>query len=161
MRAIRRAERQHFKSERERAINEAAAKAEEVFRTEGKLPEIPAEHISTTVRAKIAMQKQKRDVAVVGEEEEEEEESNALLSDLGTTSNDTTEVVVEDMEHLQLTLQEAFFLSWALDCLEILQPSTVRFELYFRFKSYRGKIYLLLNSKRGYTCLRKTPGEHF
>ena len=160
MRAIRRAERQHFKSERERAINEAAAKADEVFRTEGKLPEIPAEHISTTVRAKIALQKQKRNAAVVGEEEEEEE-SNALLSDLGTKSNDTTEVVVEDMEHLQLTLQEAFFLSWALNCLEILQPSTVRFKLYFSVKSYRGKIYLLLNSKRGYTYLRKTPGEHF
>jgi tRNA-splicing endonuclease subunit Sen2 len=38
-----------------------------------------------------------------------------------------TGVEVEDMEHLQLTLHEAFFLSWALCCLEILHPSTVRY----------------------------------
>jgi tRNA-splicing endonuclease subunit Sen2 len=32
----------------------------------------------------------------------------------------------EDMEHLQLTLPEAFFLAWALDCLSISHPKTVR-----------------------------------
>lgn len=30
-----------------------------------------------------------------------------------------------DMEHLQLTLSEAFFCSWALGCLKILDPATV------------------------------------
>ena len=30
------------------------------------------------------------------------------------------------MEHLQLTLQEAFFLTWSLGCLRVLDPSTVR-----------------------------------
>lgn len=39
-------------------------------------------------------------------------------------AEEKAEVEVEDMEHLQLTLQEAFFLSWSLDCLSILDPST-------------------------------------
>jgi hypothetical protein len=30
------------------------------------------------------------------------------------------------MEHMQLTLAEAFFLAWALDCLTIDHPETVR-----------------------------------
>ncbi len=32
---------------------------------------------------------------------------------------------LEDVEHLQLTLQEAFFLIWNLDCLTVLDPHTV------------------------------------
>lgn len=32
---------------------------------------------------------------------------------------------LEDVEHLQLTLQEAFFLLWNLDCLTVLDPATV------------------------------------
>lgn len=32
---------------------------------------------------------------------------------------------IQDLEHLQLSLQEAFFLVWALDCLTILHPQTV------------------------------------
>ncbi|KAJ9093612.1 hypothetical protein QFC19_008279 [Naganishia cerealis] len=31
---------------------------------------------------------------------------------------------VEDLEHLQLNLEEAFFLSWALGCLEVVDPKT-------------------------------------
>ncbi|KAG1741114.1 hypothetical protein EDB19DRAFT_1895186 [Suillus lakei] len=31
---------------------------------------------------------------------------------------------IQDLEHLQLSLQEAFFLAWALDCLTILHPET-------------------------------------
>lgn len=49
-------------------------------------------------------------------------ESNSLVGSLADTGVD-----VEDMEHLQLSLQEAFFLAWALGCLEILHPSTVRY----------------------------------
>lgn len=33
---------------------------------------------------------------------------------------------LEDVEHLQLTLQEAFFLIWTIDCLTVLDPVTVR-----------------------------------
>lgn len=32
---------------------------------------------------------------------------------------------LEDVEHLQLTLSEAFFLLWNLDCLTVLDPHTV------------------------------------
>lgn len=32
---------------------------------------------------------------------------------------------VEDLEHLQLTLQEAFFLAWSFGCLSVLDPKTV------------------------------------
>lgn len=34
-------------------------------------------------------------------------------------------IIPEDMEHLQLTLQEAYFLCWGLGCLRILDPSSV------------------------------------
>ena len=33
---------------------------------------------------------------------------------------------LEDLEHMQLTLAEAFFLTWALGCLNIHHPKTVR-----------------------------------
>jgi tRNA-splicing endonuclease subunit Sen2 len=33
---------------------------------------------------------------------------------------------LEDQEHMQLTLAEAFFLTWALGCLNIYHPKTVR-----------------------------------
>ena len=46
----------------------------------------------------------------------EEEQDKSVLED---------EEPLEDVEHLQLTLQEAFFLCWGLDCLTILDPSTV------------------------------------
>jgi tRNA-splicing endonuclease subunit Sen2 len=32
---------------------------------------------------------------------------------------------VEDLEHLQLNLEEAFFLSWAVGCLDVINPKTV------------------------------------
>jgi tRNA-splicing endonuclease subunit Sen2 len=35
------------------------------------------------------------------------------------------EAPLEDVEHLQLTLQEAFFLLWNLNCLSVLDPQTV------------------------------------
>ena len=34
---------------------------------------------------------------------------------------------IVDVEHLQLTPQEAFFLIWCFDCLSVLDPHTVRF----------------------------------
>lgn len=34
-------------------------------------------------------------------------------------------LALEDMEHLQLTLQEAYFLCWGLGCLKIVDPDTV------------------------------------
>lgn len=40
---------------------------------------------------------------------------------------DEDEGPLEDVEHLQLTLPEAFFLCWALDCLTVLDPKSVCF----------------------------------
>lgn len=34
-------------------------------------------------------------------------------------------IEVEDLEHLQLNLEEAFFLSWAVGCLSVINPATV------------------------------------
>jgi tRNA-splicing endonuclease subunit Sen2 len=36
-------------------------------------------------------------------------------------------IEVEDLEHLQLNLEEAFFLSWAIGCLDVIHPATVSF----------------------------------
>ena len=36
---------------------------------------------------------------------------------------------IVDVEHLQLTTQEAFFLIWCFDCLSVLNPHTVCFHL--------------------------------
>jgi tRNA-splicing endonuclease subunit Sen2 len=35
-------------------------------------------------------------------------------------------IVVQDFEHLQLNLEEAFFLSWAIGCLKVIHRRTVR-----------------------------------
>jgi len=37
---------------------------------------------------------------------------------------------IVDVEHLQLTPQEAFFLIWSFDCLSILSPCTVCFRTF-------------------------------
>ncbi|KAF8310093.1 hypothetical protein DL93DRAFT_2214408 [Clavulina sp. PMI_390] len=115
--AQRRAERKHFKAERERAVAEAAAHAEAVFQAEGKLVEAPAEHISTTS-------------ATATSEPQNDSASATPPSQSVEGDAEDTEVIVpdieevDDVEHLQLSLQEAFFLSWALDCLAILDPAT-------------------------------------
>lgn len=45
----------------------------------------------------------------------------------GLHDADEDEAPLEDVEHLQLTLPEAFFLCWALDCLTVLDPKSVCF----------------------------------
>ena len=47
-----------------------------------------------------------------------------------TFSTDADEPI-EDVEHLQLTLQEAFFLAYALDCLTVYDADTVRLLFFF------------------------------
>lgn len=39
---------------------------------------------------------------------------------------ETEDNIEENVEHLHLTLQEAFFLIWSLDCLILIDPTTVR-----------------------------------
>ncbi|KAF8603765.1 hypothetical protein BDV93DRAFT_441685 [Ceratobasidium sp. AG-I] len=48
----------------------------------------------------------------------------AATSSQSTPSLEEEILALEDMEHLQLTLQEAYFLSWGLGCLKVIDPDT-------------------------------------
>lgn len=113
--AKRREERKLFKSERAQAIAAAAAEAEAVFAAQGRPPTPPAENISTAVRANMA---QRIPLAGGGEVIQ-------LRDPISDPTPDEDVPPPENMEHLQLTLQEAFFLSWGLDCLQVLEPESV------------------------------------
>ncbi|KAJ3869008.1 hypothetical protein EV359DRAFT_70182 [Lentinula novae-zelandiae] len=111
IREKRRADRKQFKLDRAAAIAKVAAEAETIFETEGRVvvpalfgPEIPS---GATWKPKTA---------------ESERESS------GSLENAEKEELLEDMEHLQLTLSEAFFLAWNFDCLTILDPETACFD---------------------------------
>uniref|UniRef100_A0A0W0F357 tRNA-splicing endonuclease subunit Sen2 n=1 Tax=Moniliophthora roreri TaxID=221103 RepID=A0A0W0F357_MONRR len=104
----RRVERRQFKIDRARAIAAVAAEAEAIFETEGRVvvpalsgPEIPSG----------ATWKPSADF-----------DSTQFLADRPIPPVEDN--LIEDIEHLQLTLYEAFFLTWNLDCLSILDPDT-------------------------------------
>lgn len=107
LREKRRADRIQFKLDRAAAIAAVAAEAETIFETEGRVivpalsgPAIPS---GATWKPKPV--------------ETEAEQSNEV-------EKDEIEQDMEDMEHLQLTLAEAFFLAWNFDCLTILDSDT-------------------------------------
>ena len=104
----RRAERKQFKFERAQAIAAAAAEAEAAF-AEGRV--ISTEETRTSIPS-AATWKPSPSIR-----------NAALLPEDGT---DLDAEPPEDMEHMQLTLPEAFFLAWALDCLSIYYPKMVR-----------------------------------
>jgi tRNA-splicing endonuclease subunit Sen2 len=109
--AKRRAERKQFKLDRARAIASAVADAEAAF-AEGRI--IPAEEAKASIPSAATWKP-----------------SNTTRHIAPSPSNHVQETTdfsaesPEDMEHLQLTLPEAFFLAWALDCLTIYHPKTV------------------------------------
>jgi tRNA-splicing endonuclease subunit Sen2 len=112
MTAKRRAERKQFKIDRARAIAAVAAEAEAVFETEGRVvvpalsgPAIPS--AATWKPAPAATEPPDTPVNPLSEVPLEDEEPP------------------EDLEHLQLTLPEAFFLLWNLNCLTVTDPHTV------------------------------------
>ena len=107
--ARRRAQRKQFKLDRARAIAAVAEEAEAVFAAEGQVtmpalsgPAIPS---GATWRPSQPL-------------------DNPLPEPV-----DQKEEPPEDIEHLQLTLQEAFFLAWAIDCLTILDSRSVSMRL--------------------------------
>jgi tRNA-splicing endonuclease subunit Sen2 len=65
-----------------------------------------------------------------GESIKEQFQNQATSLELNVDTNEEEtqqeEEPLEDVEHLQLTLQEAFFLIWNFDCLTVLDPLTVR-----------------------------------
>lgn len=112
--AKRRAERKQFKLDRAKAMAAAAAEAEAAFQ-QGRIVSAIYAADGTRMIPSAATWKPKddtqpdEDVSQVEEDDGEDEEEP-----------------IENVEHLQLTLQEAFFLLWNLDCLSILNPDDVR-----------------------------------
>ena len=141
--ARRRSERKQFKLDRARAIAAAAAEAEAAFKERGEVvvpalsgPNIPS---AATWRPAQAAGSSTEGIPITqgGSASETEDSSFAGTSPAPPSSGDTTagqantfstdaDEPIEDVEHLQLTLQEAFFLAYALDCLTVYDADTVR-----------------------------------
>ncbi|KZT09924.1 uncharacterized protein LAESUDRAFT_734985 [Laetiporus sulphureus 93-53] len=111
IREKRRAERQQFKLDRAAAMAQASAEAEAAF-AEGREANI------TTVIPSGATWKPQQ--SVTGEAPSP---SPSPIPEQEPV-DEAEEEPISDLEHLQLTLQEAFFLAWTLDCLTILDPTT-------------------------------------
>ena len=109
--AKRRAERKQFKLDRAQAIAAAAAEAEAAF-AEGRI--ISAEETGISIPSAATWKPSDSTRSIVPPPSESLQE----MTDLSVEP-------LEDMEHMQLTLAEAFFLTWALDCLTICHPETV------------------------------------
>ena len=113
IREKRRIERKQFKLDRAKALADAAAEADAAFR-EGREAALPAIPSGATWKPQTGEEAATGSLSL--DDVHEEEQDKSVLED---------EEPLEDVEHLQLTLQEAFFLCWGLDCLTILDPSTV------------------------------------
>jgi tRNA-splicing endonuclease subunit Sen2 len=113
--AKRRAERQQFKADRAKAIAAVAEEAELIFATEGR---VIAPALSGPAIPSAATWKPSSPPTPL--EDPTPTEQDLVASDKEHEMEDD----VVDVEHLQLTLQEAFFLCWTLDCLTILDPHT-------------------------------------
>ena len=109
VREKRRAERKQFKQDRADAIARAAAEAEAAF-AEGRKIETTVVIPSGATWKPQASAANEPVPSPPGSDEEEEEELEPI----------------PELEHLQLTFQEAFFLVWTLDCLVVHHPTTVR-----------------------------------
>jgi hypothetical protein len=110
--AKRRAERKQFKLDRARAIAAVAEEAELIFAIEGRVikPALSGPAIPSAATWKPAPESMPEPPVTPANEEE---------------GDPVDEEPLEDVERLQLTLQEAFFLLWNLDCLSVLDPHTV------------------------------------
>jgi tRNA-splicing endonuclease subunit Sen2 len=117
IREKRRLERKQFKLDRAAAIAAVAEEAEKIFATEGRVivPALSGPNIPSAATWKPKAR------------EEEVPADIKELAPLDTEQPSETQEVepLADVEHLQLTLQEAFFLAWGLDCLTIFHPKKV------------------------------------
>lgn len=109
--AKRRADRRQFKLDRAKAISAVAAEAESAFEIDGRVvtPSLSGPSIPSGATW--------RPVPVSAEE--------VLPPPDELLPANVEEEPIEDVEHLQLTLPEAFFLIWNFDCLTVLDPSNV------------------------------------
>jgi tRNA-splicing endonuclease subunit Sen2 len=117
VREKRRLERTQFKLDRAKAMAAVAAAAEQTFAAEGRV--VTMEENRASIPSAATWKPTSAAPVVVPPIVPEEEGTLAELEEGGD------EEPILDLEHLQLTLQEAFFLAWTLDCLTILDPTTV------------------------------------
>lgn len=115
--AKRRAERQQFKLDRARAMAEAAREAETVFASTG----VMLEESSVAIPSSNTWKPEQRNINALSAVASNDAEKSLELLDADLP--DEEELV--DMEHLQLTLQEAFFLLWTMGCLSVFNPASV------------------------------------
>ena len=113
--AKRRAERKQFKLDRAKAIVAAAAEAETAFKEEGRVIAPGIAPDGSRVIPSAATWKP-TPVSVPSEESPPDDAPDEPQEEIEP---------IENLEHLQLSLQETFFLVWALDCLTVLHPETV------------------------------------
>jgi hypothetical protein len=113
--AKRRAERKQFKLDRAKAMAAAAAEAEATFKEEGRVIAPGIAPDGSRIIPSAATWKP-TSVSVPSEEAPSDDVPDELQEEIEP---------IQDLEHLQLSLQEAFFLVWALDCLTVLHPETV------------------------------------
>lgn len=106
--ARRREDRKAFKEERARALLTAQEEAEAAFAAGKPLPApFQPEAVRQATRST-------------------PEPSHTVAPTLTESAADATAIEpIEDLEYLQLTLQEAFFLAWALGSLRVLDSATV------------------------------------
>lgn len=127
--AKRRAERQQFKQDRAKAIQAAFAEAEVAFETEGRVVKVALSGPSIPSAATWKPSEPSNPPSIPEEVTATSQQANHPV--------DEEEPPLEDMEHLQLTFAEAWFLLWTMDCLTILDAQTVAYEsLFFHFRSH-------------------------
>ncbi|KZV67020.1 hypothetical protein PENSPDRAFT_636237 [Peniophora sp. CONT] len=139
--AARRAERAQFKRDRAAAMAAVAAQAEAAYAADGTVidPEARKAQVPSAATWKPSQPSILTSRGAPVEVEDAEEKKLA--------EEEEDEQPVEEMEHLQLTLSEAFFLAWALDCLSIADPNTGKImskpELWIVFQAASAPISLL------------------
>ena len=117
--ALRRAERKQFKLDRRKAIEATALEAEALFKeSEGKVVIAPALS-GPAIPSAATWKPSEGEIAFIGRRGGRPQPENTEDTQADEEEDDEEEHL-EDVEHLQLTLQEAWFLSWALGCLTIL-----------------------------------------
>ncbi|CUA78180.1 hypothetical protein RSOLAG22IIIB_02798 [Rhizoctonia solani] len=116
--AKRREERKIFKATRAAYLAQATAEAEAAFAADSSA-DIVIPTIGSASQAVRAAAKESRSTPDIVQQDE----PALSLATTEVTMEDNF-VPPEDMEHLQLTLQEAYFLSYCLGCLRVLDPES-------------------------------------
>ncbi|KAG9127432.1 tRNA splicing endonuclease subunit sen2 [Ceratobasidium sp. 392] len=125
--AKRREERKQFKATRAAYLAQATADAEAAFAA-GKTADIVIPTIGSASQAVRAAASRSSQATPVATAVAEPPPPPPVIEELQAGPEPEEEFVApEDMEHLQLTLQEAYFLSWGLGCLRILDPASGRY----------------------------------